>query len=68
MLCEVERMVTITILQGTGRTWQQVTSSGITTDITVKDENNLLILQVQNVSFVLLRVVQEVWYKEETSV
>lgn len=61
-------MVTITILQGTGRTRQQVTSSSISADITVKDENNLLALQVQNVSFGLLRVVQEVWYKEETSV
>lgn len=55
-------MVTITILQGTERTWQQVTSSSISADITVKDENNLLALQVQNVSFGLLRVVQEVWY------
>lgn len=59
-------MVTITILQGTARTWQHVTSSGITADITVKVENNL-VLQVQNVSFGLLRVVQEVWYVEETS-
>lgn len=59
-------MVTITILQGAARTWQHVASSSITADINVKNENNL-VLQVQNVSFGLLRIVQEVWYTEKSS-